>query len=110
MWSVPLKLPFTRYNCSLKASMRVQNMLKELINEKRKELGQEGASPRKDLITCMLSIRNEDGEEALTEKEILHNVMAVMVAGYDTSSVLITFIIRFLSMEPAIYAAVVQGI
>ena len=85
-------------------------MLKELINEKRKELEQEGASPRKDLITCMLSIRNEDGEEELTEKEIVHNIMVVMVAGYETSSVLITFIIRFLSMEPAIYAAVVQGI
>ena len=85
-------------------------MLKEIIKEKRKELEQEGASPRKDLITCMLSIRNEDGEEELTEKEIVHNSMAVMVAGYETSSVLITFIIRFLSMEPAIYAAVVQGI
>ena len=58
----------------------------------------------------MLSIRNEDGEEALTENEIVHNAMAIMFAGYDTSSVLITFIIRFLSMEPAIYAAVVQGI
>ena len=58
--------------------MRVRNMLKEIIKEKRKELEQEGASPRKDLITCMLSIRNEDGEEELTEKEIVHNSMAVM--------------------------------
>ncbi|KAF3453481.1 hypothetical protein FNV43_RR03921 [Rhamnella rubrinervis] len=108
IWSVPLKLPFTRYNRSLKASMRVRNMVKELINEKRKKLEQEGASPRQDLITCMLSIRNEDGEKVLTEKEIVHNVMVVMVAGYETSSALITFIIRFLSIEPAIYAAVVQ--
>lgn len=45
----------------------------------------------------------------LTEKEIIHNVMISMVAGYDTSSGLLTFIMRFLANEPAIYAAVVQG-
>lgn len=85
-------------------------MLKELIHEKRKQLEQEGTSPRQDHITCMLSIRNKDNEEVLTEKEIIHNVMISMVAGYDTSSVLLSFIMRFPAKEPASYAAVVQRI
>ncbi|KAK3199670.1 hypothetical protein Dsin_023085 [Dipteronia sinensis] len=108
MWSVPVNLPFTRYNGSLKASAIVQNMLKDLIQEKKKKLEYKTASPHQDLITCLLSIRDENGQEVITEKEIVHNVMLVMVAGHDTSSVLITFLIRLLAKDPAVYAAVLQ--
>ncbi|KAL6196340.1 hypothetical protein ACLB2K_031955 [Fragaria x ananassa] len=108
MWSVPINLPFTCYNSSLKASKRVQNMLKELIREKRIQLEQKKASPQQDLITCFLSIRNEEGEEELTELEMVHNVMVVMVAGHDTSSVLITFLLRLLANEPVVYEALLQ--
>ncbi|KAG2682222.1 hypothetical protein I3760_11G182400 [Carya illinoinensis] len=110
MWSVPLNLPFTRYNRGLRASARVQNMLKDLIREKRVELEHKAASPHQDLISCLLGIRNEGNEEALTVDEIVHNVLVVMVAGFDTSSVLITFIIRLLANEPAVYASVLQEI
>jgi cytochrome P450 len=110
IWSIPIDLPFTRYNQSLKARTRVQNMVKDLIHEKRMELEQKGASPRQDLISCMLSIRNENNEQVISDKEIVHNVILVMVAGYDTSSVLITFIMRLLANEPAVYAAMLQGI
>ncbi|KAA8523694.1 hypothetical protein F0562_010117 [Nyssa sinensis] len=108
MWSVPVNLPFTRYNRSLRATARVQNMLKDLIREKRVELEQQGASSHQDLITCLLSIRGKDNEELISEKEIVHNVMLVMVAGHDTSSVLISFIMRLLSNDPTVYAAVLQ--
>ncbi|KAL5548334.1 hypothetical protein UlMin_003565 [Ulmus minor] len=108
MWSVPINLPFTGYNRSLKASKTVQNLVKQLIQEKRVELEQKGASPYQDLITFLLSNRNDDNKEVLTEKEIIHNVMLVMTAGHDTSSVLITFMIQFLANQPDIYAAVLQ--
>ena len=110
MWSIPINLPFTRYNRSLRARTRVQNMVKDLIREKRLELEQKGASTHQDLITCMLSIHNENNEQVITEKEIVDNVILVMVAGHDTSSVLITFIMRLLANEPTIYAAILQGI
>jgi cytochrome P450 len=109
MSSVPVNLPFTRYNRGLKASATVQNMVKDLIREKRVEVEQKGASPHQDLVTCLLSTRM-DNEEVLTEDEIVHNVMLVMVAGHDTSSVLMTFIMRLLANEPSVYAAVLQGI
>ncbi|TYI96629.1 hypothetical protein E1A91_D01G086900v1 [Gossypium mustelinum] len=107
MWSVPVNLPFTRYNRSLQASARAQKLLKVLIGEKRVDL-EKGASPRQDLITCLLSIRNEKDEQVISEKEIIHNVMLIMVAGYDTSSVLLTFLLRLFANYPTIYAAVLQ--
>ena len=109
MWSIPVNVPFTRYKRSLRASARIQNMLKEIVHKKRIELEQNGASPHQDLITCLLGMHEADGEQVITENEILHNVMLVMVAGHDTSSVLITFIVRLLANEPTICAAVLQG-
>lgn len=72
------------------------------------ELEQQG-DPHKDLITCLLIIRNEKNQEMLTEEEILHNVMLIMVAGHDTSSIFITFLLHLLANDPAIYAAVLKG-
>lgn len=107
IWSVPFNLPFTRYNHSLQASSEVQTKIKELIHEKRQEL-ERGASPNQDLITRLLSIRDENNQQVLSEDEIVHNVMLVMVAGHDTSAILITFMVRLLANDPHIYAAVLQ--
>ena len=109
MWAVPVNLPFTCYNRSLKASGMVQNLVKTLIHRKREQLEKKVASPNQDLITCLLSIRNEDNEEVITEKEIVHNAMLTMFAGHDTSAILITFMMMFLANEPSIHEAVLQG-
>jgi cytochrome P450 len=37
------------------------------------------------------------------------NAMVVLVAGHDTSSVLMTFMVRHLAGDPATLAAMVQG-
>lgn len=67
-------------------------------------------TPNDDLITSMLSIRDQNKEAAITEKEIVDNVMLIMVAGHDTSSVLITFLIRLLVIDPAVYEVVLAGL
>lgn len=107
MWSVPINAPFTHYSRSLKASARIQNMLKEIVHQKKVEYEKNGANSHQDLISSLLSMV-EDGKQVLTENEIIHNAVLVMVAGHDTSSILITFIIRLLANEPAICAAVLQ--
>lgn len=107
-WAVPINLPFTRYNKSIRASKRAREMVRELISEKRAELKQKGTPSHQDLITCMLGIHGKDGKRLISEDEIVHNVMLVMVAGHDTSSVLITFIVRVLATDPLILAGVVQ--
>lgn len=46
----------------------------------------------------------------ISDDEIVHNVMLVMVAGHDTSAILITFLMRLFANDPAVYAAVLRGI
>ena len=109
VWSVPVNIPFTRYNRSLRESARIRDMLKEVVHKKKIELEKNEASPHQDLITCLLSMLDEDGKQVITEKEIIENAMLVMVAGHDTSSILITFIIRHLANDPTVHEAVLRG-
>lgn len=110
MWSIPVNLPFTRFNKSLRASRRARRILSEVIQEKRRKLEHGLCPPHADLITCLLSLSQEGcGNEALTEEEIVDNTIFVMVAGHDTTAILITFMIRQLEKDPAIYARVAQG-
>ncbi|KAF7815808.1 taxadiene 5-alpha hydroxylase-like [Senna tora] len=110
VWSVPLNLPFTPLNRSLRESARMQSMVKELLLKKKIELEQNGASPHQDLVTYLLSMHHlkDDEEKMMTEEEIVHNVIAIMFAGHDNISVLLTFIIRLLATEPSVYASVLQ--
>ncbi|KAK2632764.1 hypothetical protein EUGRSUZ_L01107 [Eucalyptus grandis] len=105
MWFILVNLPFTCYYWSLYASSRVQDMLKELVQEKKVKLAQHAATPHQDLIMCFLSKHNEENEQVVTDKEILH-ITLVMIARHDTSSVLITFVLRLLYKNPTIYKAV----
>ncbi|XP_050216931.1 cytochrome P450 716B1-like [Mercurialis annua] len=111
MWSIPINLPFTRFNRSIKASTRIQNMLKDLISEKRMEIEKKCGNTRQDLITCMLSNCNQNnggGAGEISEKEIVDNVMLVMTAGHDTSSVLLTFLMKLLANDPSVYESLLQ--
>ncbi|KAK3188345.1 hypothetical protein Dsin_027906 [Dipteronia sinensis] len=110
--SMPVNLPFTRFNRSLRASAKVRVMVKELLREKRQALKQQhtsaAASANQDLISCLISLRNEDDSVLLTDEEIIDNALVIMVAGHDTSSILITFMIRLLANDPSVYATIVQ--
>lgn len=109
LWSVPINVPFSRYNRSIRSSKIAKEMIKDLIREKREELKTNEKAIHHDLITCLLSIRKKDGSEAISEEEIVHNVMIVMFAGHDTSSTLLTFLVRLLASDPIVHASVLRG-
>ncbi|GMP72951.1 hypothetical protein CsSME_00030819 [Camellia sinensis var. sinensis] len=58
-----------------------------------------------NMIEGML-IRNEDNSALLSDEEIEDNAVIIMVGEYDTSSILLSFLIRLLANEPSIYAAI----
>ncbi|ERN19624.1 hypothetical protein AMTR_s00062p00138320, partial [Amborella trichopoda] len=65
-----------------------------------------GSEPlQRDLILSLVSIKDEDGAGTLSE-EIIDNVILVMVAGHDTSSILMTLLVRLLATDPLLYAGV----
>lgn len=111
MWSVPLDLPFTAFRKSLRASARARRVLEATLREKREKLERGESSPADDLLSCLASLRDEgSGKRLLTDEEIVDNAMVALIAGHDTSSVLITFMVRHLAGDPATLATMVKGI
>nr|KJB69308.1 hypothetical protein B456_011G015500 [Gossypium raimondii] len=109
LMSLPINLLFTRFNRSLKASAQLRAFIKNLISERKAALEQRVADTRKDLIACLLGIGKTEPSIRMSDEEIVDNVIGVMIAGYDTSSVLITFLVRLLGMDRSVYDKIVQG-
>ncbi|KAF5185655.1 Cytochrome p450 [Thalictrum thalictroides] len=106
-WSIPVNLPFTRFNRAIRATSKIQNMIMDIIHEKRSRNNEE-ASPPKDLIGSLLSMLGDDNATLLSDQEIVDNVRSVMFAGYDTIATLTTFMIRHLASDPVVYAEILK--
>lgn len=107
LWSVPVNLPFTRYNRAIRASKMVRQALKHVVHKRKMELEKDPNGHPEDLITCLLR-KGEDNNE-MSDEEIMDNSVVAMLAGHDTTSVLVIFVIRQLSLHPGIYASVLKG-
>ncbi|KAF6168033.1 hypothetical protein GIB67_011418 [Kingdonia uniflora] len=80
----------------IRACTKAQSMVMGLSCEKREALLKQQAFSSEDLIHSLLCITSEDNKPALSDKEIVDNVMIVMLAEFDTSSVQLTFLIWLL--------------
>jgi cytochrome P450 len=109
MWAVPANLPFTAFRRSLRSSARARRLLTGITRETEAKLRRGEASRGSDLIACLLSLADGRGARLLSEEEIVDNAMVTLVAGNDTSSVLMTFMVRQLANDPDTLAAMVQG-
>ncbi|CAI0379887.1 unnamed protein product [Linum tenue] len=86
--------------------LHIQTHWKGKHEEKRAQL-QHGAGGPRDLITSLVDMNNS---QAISDGEIIDNIKLVMTAGHDTSSVVITLVMRLLSNQPSVCAAVLKDI
>jgi cytochrome P450 len=107
--AIPVNLPFTAFGRSLKASGRVRRLLSGIVREKKAKLEQGKSAPTNDLISRLLGLTDNQGQQLLTNDEIVDNSMLVLLAGHDTTSLLMTFMVRHLANDPDTLAAMVQG-
>ncbi|CAH1448304.1 unnamed protein product [Lactuca virosa] len=107
--AIPINLPFTQFSRGIIARTKLVPMLIDIIREKREALQeQKQANPLdKDLITSLISIHDDDGSPTMSDEEIIDNIIVVMVAGYDTTSVLLTFLVKLLANNESVYSAIV---
>ncbi|KAL7111416.1 hypothetical protein ACP275_05G085900 [Erythranthe tilingii] len=114
MVALPINLPFTRFNRSLRARSKVKDIVMDVIREKRRQMEiQETLDNHhqyQDLITKFLSMKNEDDNTTplLSDEEIVDNCTIAMTAGHDTTSILLTFLVKLLSENPHVYENVLH--
>uniref|UniRef100_A0ACD5THM0 Uncharacterized protein n=1 Tax=Avena sativa TaxID=4498 RepID=A0ACD5THM0_AVESA len=95
MLAVPLRLPGTRFYKGLQARKRIMDALRQEICMRR----QNGLKldRRNDFLqTLLLKSHLDSPEEALTDEQILDNILTLIIAGQVTTATAITWMVKYL--------------
>ncbi|KAG9453983.1 hypothetical protein H6P81_006887 [Aristolochia fimbriata] len=104
-FSLPVPLFFTTYGRALKARTKVADALRSMVRERRREAIATGREEKyedevekkkKDMLGALL-----ESEEGFSEEETVDFLLALLVAGYETTSTIMTLAVKFLSEAPA---------
>lgn len=110
MVSLPINLLFTTFNRSLKAREKIKSIIMELIHEKREKLEKIGICSNEDLIMSLIRMKDQSSDSSvLSDEDIVDNIFLVMLAGYETTSILLTFVIKLLAEDQTVYNHVLKG-
>ena len=99
------RLPFGRLLLKVMSSVRgnpaiyLGDVVKEIIKTRR----QQGLAGRKDLLHLMMTANEEttvDGVSKLSDEEIVAQSIIFLLAGYETSSNTLSFILYHLALNP----------
>ncbi|MED6206131.1 hypothetical protein PIB30_023994 [Stylosanthes scabra] len=103
--NLPIDLPGTPFNKSIKASKFIRKQLVDIIRQRKVDLsqGNNNASPKQDILSNMLLICDMD------EWQIADQLLGILFGCYDTISTTCTLIIKYLSQFPHMYHRVYQA-
>lgn len=108
VWSLPINLPGTEFWRGIRARSRIVDRILPIVRERRRQIEKGIASPEDDVVSCLLSSRDENGEP-LDEEAVTDNFVILMIASHDTSAILASLMIWKMSRDPLIYDKVFQG-
>ncbi|GLJ25851.1 hypothetical protein SUGI_0495360 [Cryptomeria japonica] len=99
LMQMPLNLPGTRFRKAITARNHLRQIIQTFIDERR------GNDDREDLLSCLVG---EGEEEKLTDDEIKDNMLILLLASQDTVAITLTFLLRYLALNPECYRQVLQ--
>ncbi|KAL8529019.1 hypothetical protein ACS0TY_006474 [Phlomoides rotata] len=103
--SIPFNFPGTRFHKAKKATSAIKSQLLKIVKQRRVALEQKTAVPSQDLLSHLLVTPDENGN-FMSESVIVNNVLMLLFAGHDTSSVSITMLMKNLAQLPHVYEKV----
>ncbi|RCV40066.1 hypothetical protein SETIT_9G021400v2 [Setaria italica] len=95
--SLPLKAPGTAFHRGLKARNRMYAMLDSVISRRR-----EGGEVRSDFLQTLLRKHAGDDADKLTDSQLKDNILTLLVAGHDTTTAGLTWLVKFLGENPEV--------
>ncbi|GAB2216698.1 hypothetical protein Droror1_Dr00024475 [Drosera rotundifolia] len=95
-FSIPLPLFCTTYNRAIKEREKVVKALRLVVKERRKE--SERGERKNDMLGALLD--EVGGGGGFSDKEIIDFLVALLVAGYETTSTIMTLAVKFLIDKP----------
>ena len=80
-----------------------------IIKQRKNEISENKGSVAPDLLTQMLLVSDEKGNIVINDMMIAINIMGLLIAGHDTTSAAITFVVKYLAEYPHVYSEVLKG-
>ncbi|KAG8387384.1 hypothetical protein BUALT_Bualt02G0015700 [Buddleja alternifolia] len=105
--SVAVNFPGTRFYKANKATSAIKKQLQKIVRQRKVALEQKNAVPSQDLLSHLLVTPDEKGK-FMSESVIINNILMLLFAGHDTSSVSITMLMKELAKLPEIYEKVLR--
>ncbi|XP_055835662.1 abscisic acid 8'-hydroxylase 3-like [Solanum dulcamara] len=98
--SLPFKVPGTAFYRGIQARDRMYAMLDSIIDQRRS-----GESLKQDFLQSLVKKQGKDApvgddEDKLTDKQLKDNILTLLVAGHDTTTAALTWLLKFLQENP----------
>ncbi|KAI8564210.1 hypothetical protein RHMOL_Rhmol03G0164500 [Rhododendron molle] len=91
--------PFVNFVLMIwKARGKVAEALRMVVRERRRRENERGERKKKDMLGALLD--EEGSGDGLSEEEIVDFLVSILVAGYDTTSTIMTLAVKFLTETP----------
>ncbi|GAB2272847.1 hypothetical protein Dimus_007665 [Dionaea muscipula] len=96
--SMPINLPGTLFNKSMKARKELASILSQIVS-RRKQM-------KHDNIDLLASFMED--KAGLTDEQIADNIIGVIFAARDTTASVLTWIVKYLAENPSVLQAVTE--
>jgi cytochrome P450 family 90 subfamily A polypeptide 1 len=98
-FSIPLPLFSITYRRAIQARRKVAEELNLVVRERRRE--SERGERKNDMLEALMDAGEADGDGAgFSNEEIVDFLLALLVAGYETTSTIMTLAVKFLTETP----------
>ncbi|XP_019151827.1 PREDICTED: beta-amyrin 28-oxidase-like [Ipomoea nil] len=107
--SLPVNIPGTKFYRAMRATAVIREELLRIVRHRREALmkNNNNNNNRHDLLSHLLVTPDENGS-FMSELHIVNNIILLLFAGHDTSTVTITLLIKKLGDLPHVYEKVLQ--
>ncbi|CAI9090580.1 OLC1v1025382C1 [Oldenlandia corymbosa var. corymbosa] len=96
----PIKIPGTTYYKALQCRKKALSIFKEELDKRKKITSWDvGANAKHDLMEGLMQYRDEEGTK-LSEAEVLDNILVLLLAGYESTTLSITWALYYLAKHP----------
>ncbi|KAJ8630564.1 hypothetical protein MRB53_023887 [Persea americana] len=100
--SLPFKIPGFAFHRGIKARDRMYAMLDSIISKRRNH-----EDFKFDFLQSLLKKHSkeaavEDDDDKLTDSQLKDNILTLLVAGHDTTTAALTWLIKFLGENPTV--------
>eukprot|EP00249_Psilotum_nudum_P020679 c27805_g1_i1 orf=633-2081(-) len=96
-FSLPIRLPGTTYSKALQARREVARKLSDLVKERRCDQ----ITEYHDMLAALLK-NNVTKGESLSDQQIIDLIISLLVAGYETTSLIMTLAVKFVTDNPEV--------